>query len=581
MLDDEDQLINKSDTPIPALAPKVDNQLETNKMPQAGTVPNEDTVQVDVEGKPEPTTVLSADTPEPTTVLSENTPEPTTVLSAAHEPTTRMPAPAADTVVETSPTTLIPAVVETPSLLSQNFEDANEDAQAVPVDYLDRIEPMAVMPLMSPASAVSSPPQKKIKPVRLIALLGAIFIIFSLLIAYLTYAAELWGGHHLPTVVGTTQQAATNQLERAGYMVSVEFEASDDSTGIVQQMIPAAGTRVTDGSKVTLVVTQARVIPQVIGLTLKEAQAKLNEVGAGNYNLSYEASSEPEGTVTAVDPAEGKSFKSQDTITLTIAQPYTVPYIIGKTEKDAQAALDAAGLGVTFAYVESDKTPGTVVSTSPEQGTRVNKGDKVTVNISSEYPQDIYHLGSYFACPPQKLATFLGEQKFWLNSSYLNEEGRLEAVYKSSASGTIIFSSTPFYPAGTAARAGGGGLTSNSRFDGVRLELAAADVKKHVNGLDSASVSALMKLCGLLGQVESCNQDTINVPAGTVDVGVKFICTSGRMDAYAWTVLIWQDGSAYQAAVTYAPTSLYEKYTLADYGGRVSDLVAYADLYTR
>ena len=65
----------------------------------------------------------------------------------------------------------------------------------------------------------------------------------------------------------------------------------------------------------------------------------------------------------------------------------TVPNIVGLTESEAGQALDEAGLKLEKedSYITSEDQPtGVVVSQDPAQGATLNKGDKVTAQISAE-----------------------------------------------------------------------------------------------------------------------------------------------------------------------------------------------------
>jgi len=62
----------------------------------------------------------------------------------------------------------------------------------------------------------------------------------------------------VPSVVGLTQDTATNQLESRGFVVNVETVDVIDPTqdGVVQSQDPASGTQATQGSTVTITVGQ-------------------------------------------------------------------------------------------------------------------------------------------------------------------------------------------------------------------------------------------------------------------------------------------------------------------------------------
>jgi len=79
---------------------------------------------------------------------------------------------------------------------------------------------------------------------------------------------------------------------------------------------------------------------------------------------------------------------SQTTITLTVSsgqEMVNVPRIVGKSQADAEADLNEAGLDSTFEEEDgyNDSVPaGHVVRVSPGAGTSVEVGSTVTVTIS-------------------------------------------------------------------------------------------------------------------------------------------------------------------------------------------------------
>lgn len=415
--------------------------------------------------------------------------------------------------------------------------------------------------------------------------IAALFLVVALVLvgAGVSYAMELWGGRTVPSVAGKTQATATQDLESRGFTVSVEERPVDDGIGKAVETNPQAGTRQAEGSTITLVVGVARTIPQVTGMTLDEAKQALQDAGAENLEISYASSDEAEGTVIAVDPAEGSAFVSRDTVTVTIAQPYTVPYVMGKQEDAASQAVRDAGLVPHVTYVPSSKAAGTVVGVSPDQGTRIASGGAVELSVSQPQPDDIFHLLDYFTCDPKVLAAYLAQQGFGVQRSYVDGDGMAAALYASGDHGTLAITSTPFLAGLEQEGAGQDVLAQGTDFSGARLELAKGDIPAGADQLDDAAVRAVMTLCGFDNVKRTVNQDTINLPAGAkLPSDVTFTCAYGETDTgYCWTVLISKKNDEVSVVVTAAQTSLYNNYDLSGFGGSPCDLVAYADLTSR
>ncbi len=131
-------------------------------------------------------------------------------------------------------------------------------------------------------------------------------------------------------------------------------------------------------------------LPSVTGQPVAQATAKLTQDGLV-VKTTTEISTDTPGTVISSDPAGGTLVKKGDTVTLTVAavEKVTVPSgITNTTLANAQSRLAAAGLTSTVTNVPNNVAQGTVLSASPQPGTRVPKGSSVTLTVSSG-PADV------------------------------------------------------------------------------------------------------------------------------------------------------------------------------------------------
>lgn len=218
--------------------------------------------------------------------------------------------------------------------------------------------------------------RKQVVAIVVASVLGAL----AIAAAGVTYAMELWGGHSVPDVVGMTQAKARTELEGAGFSVTALEVKSDDTENTVLLTDPGAGVRAAEGSEVTMHVAIARMVPDVVGTTEDEARSLMD--GEGFQNVTYEPkkSNDPEGTVLAVSPEPGTKAQAKTPITVSVAQPYTVPDVAGKARDEAVAALEADGYVVTVDQVNTEDYPeGTAVTTDPPAGTKLNSGEAVTL----------------------------------------------------------------------------------------------------------------------------------------------------------------------------------------------------------
>jgi serine/threonine-protein kinase len=133
-------------------------------------------------------------------------------------------------------------------------------------------------------------------------------------------------------------------------------------------------------------------VPRVIGLTQDQARAKLADagftVGAPKYGYSSKVAA---NRVISQDPAPDDLADKGATVTITLSRgshPTQVPYVIGQSRAQAQAAMVQAHLKPIFTKVQSDQPKGTVTETKPGSGQQVPRGTPVTISIA-EGPQKV------------------------------------------------------------------------------------------------------------------------------------------------------------------------------------------------
>ena len=470
--------------------------------------------------------------------------------------------------------------------LSQNSEDVVEDASGSAVNSLDSFgqvspEKTVLRSVRPPSTSVPQEPQLERKRRKRAVVVAAALVAAGLaaVAAFVTYGMELWGGRSIPEVTGYTQRAATEKLEARGFQVVVEDQPSDKTAGIVLETRPPVGARVAEGSQVILVVAAPHVVPDVVGKPLEEGRKAIEDAGAENVAIEFVSSDDPEGSIVSVCPEAGQAFSSQDTITITVAQAYTVPYVLGMQEAEASKKVTAAGLSPKVAYVRSKKPAGTVVAVNPDQGTKISAGGAVELSVSAYVPEDYRHLLEYFSCPTDKLEQFLGEQGFALSSSQSEGEG-YEIVYNA-AHATVVFDDQPFshhygIPSGESLGHG----VDGTFFNGIRLDMDASELSG-VTTDDRSAVESVANACGFGNIQDLCTQDDIKAPGGMVPSGaggMTFACGSGVEGDYTWTVLVWSYDGTRHACATCALSTIYDG-RIQGFGG-VCDYVATIDLFT-
>jgi eukaryotic-like serine/threonine-protein kinase len=218
------------------------------------------------------------------------------------------------------------------------------------------------------------------------------WIVLALLLAALIGAALLFAGGRnkvaVPGVIGSPAAQARTLLEQRGFQVDVERKKSLQPVDQVIQQDPAAGDKAAKGSTVTLTVSDGppdAVIPAVENLPLKVALSKIRKAG-----FQVEINQEPsdtvkKGFVIATTPAGGTVLTQGERVRVDVSsgiQKFGAPNVLGLDQDAAETALEDKDLVPVVNEVESDQPEGKVFQQSPVAGTKVAKGDRVTITIS-------------------------------------------------------------------------------------------------------------------------------------------------------------------------------------------------------
>ena len=132
-----------------------------------------------------------------------------------------------------------------------------------------------------------------------------------------------------------------------------------------------------------------RAVPDVTRRTASEANQQLELFGLRGSVTDLEPSADvPEGQVTRQSPAAGTQVPEGSTVQLWLSggpPEVTVPEIVGLEEAQAVAALRQADLipGERTKVSDDEAPVGTVVGSTPSQGTRVGSQTRVDLQISA------------------------------------------------------------------------------------------------------------------------------------------------------------------------------------------------------
>ena len=193
----------------------------------------------------------------------------------------------------------------------------------------------------------------------------------------------------VPEVVGRQEDVARSLLERQGFSVAREEEASDQDAGVVIDQVPEPGDVVDQGSEVTIVVSQGPEmvdVPDLTGFTEQEAADELETVELTVGQTTEEASEEFDpGQVIRQSPGPDEQAPAGSAVDLVISsgpETVVVPSVICDDLEVARDKIRDAGLKLKRGTPEiSDTclTPGTIARTDPEAGEQARPGSTVMV----------------------------------------------------------------------------------------------------------------------------------------------------------------------------------------------------------
>jgi beta-lactam-binding protein with PASTA domain/tRNA A-37 threonylcarbamoyl transferase component Bud32 len=137
--------------------------------------------------------------------------------------------------------------------------------------------------------------------------------------------------------------------------------------------------------------TEKVTVPTVVGADQANAEAKLRQEGF-KVESTAKTSERPKGRVIGQDPSGDTKAPKGSTVSLTVSdgpEQVAVPQVVGLTAKSARGRLERAGLKAgerdeTSATVEK----GRVISASPGEGEKIDKGSTVNLVVSSG-PQQV------------------------------------------------------------------------------------------------------------------------------------------------------------------------------------------------
>jgi serine/threonine-protein kinase len=200
----------------------------------------------------------------------------------------------------------------------------------------------------------------------------------------------------VPGVLGLDVAAATQLASQNDLSLTVTGEAYSETVaaGIVLAADPEPGAAVSPGTEIAATVSlgpERFAVPVLTGLTEAEAVEALTAAGLRGGDISNEWDAViPTGEVVSSTPEAGEELKADSTVDLVISkgpQPVRLPDLTGTPVEEATAALVAEGLQVgTTEEFSTVYSTGTVISSVPSTGEKVDVGGTVTLVVSKGPP---------------------------------------------------------------------------------------------------------------------------------------------------------------------------------------------------
>lgn len=194
----------------------------------------------------------------------------------------------------------------------------------------------------------------------------------------------------IPDIQGFVRADAERALANAKFTSKIVQRYDRSPKDTVVNVVPSPGQQAPEGSTVTVVVSQGLQpvrVPQLVGLSLDDARARLAELGL-KLNVDQETPSDmiPKDTIASQGAAVDTLVDPGSTVGVTLSTGpmlTTVPDVSGKAAADAGAALTAAGFQPRVQYiVDASGGNGNVVAEDPAAGTTEPRQSTVTISVA-------------------------------------------------------------------------------------------------------------------------------------------------------------------------------------------------------
>lgn len=201
----------------------------------------------------------------------------------------------------------------------------------------------------------------------------------------------------VPDLVKQTLAAATTLLSNAGLTLGGQTQETSATVpaGSVIRHTPVAGTEVTPGSSVNLILSSGPppgTVPNVVGQTQAAATTAITNASLVVGTVTQQSStSVAAGSVISQSVAAGQLLPSGSAVDLVVSSGpplVAVPTVTGLTQAAATSAITGASLvaGTVTQATSATVAAGNVISQTPSAGTQAAVGSAVHLVVSSGPP---------------------------------------------------------------------------------------------------------------------------------------------------------------------------------------------------
>ncbi len=197
----------------------------------------------------------------------------------------------------------------------------------------------------------------------------------------------------IPNVINLDEKDAIKYLKKSRLKIKV-IDSKTDKVGFDKIFIqyPAAGRIIKVNRTIQIWVNsgKGKEVPNLIGTDLLDARSQLQGSDIQIIKIDYLPSDKKYNTILSIYPAPGTKLEINQKISVLVASrkvadPSIMPNLIGLDTNDARVLLTQIGLEIGNINNGSDSTLpiNTIISTSPAPGSKVTKGQKISITINT------------------------------------------------------------------------------------------------------------------------------------------------------------------------------------------------------